>query len=191
MSGLSAGFGLIPVGAPGFEPGPLVPRLVQPSGDGWTDVAGCGLRPRLAGHSRPPCPHGSVSSVRNDWALRPVRNSARSLNRLSQRSAQQAPGDYSAGRDQPDDHRLGDSRRIELPGVSEETREAHGREQTPPPEGEANEKTSADKHREADHVQLHVGSTFLVVPGSAPGRRERPQHEQRETDKGRDDGRSG
>jgi hypothetical protein len=45
-----------------------------------------------------------------------------------------------------------------LPGVGEETPEAHGRDQPPPPESEANEETSADDDREADHVQLHVRS---------------------------------
>jgi hypothetical protein len=70
---------------------------------------------------------------------------------LSQRSAQQAPGDYCAARDKPGDHR-----------------EAHGRDQTPPPEGEADEETSADKHREADQVQRHVRSHTKSLTDNHP-----------------------
>ena len=91
---------------------------------------------------------------------------------LSQRSAQQAPGDYSAGRDQPGDHSVGDSRRIELPAVGEETREAHGRDQTPPPEGEANEEAPADKHHHVQrHVRSHTKSLTEHHPDGDPRRR--------------------
>jgi hypothetical protein len=57
---------------------------------------------------------------------------------------------------------------MELPGVGEETREAHGHDQTPPPEGEPKEETCADKHREADNVQRHVRSDAKSLTDNHP-----------------------